>query len=78
MPTSLPIPSVLNAEAIPASQYSYKYNLGLLTFDYHAEFSTNFQPDTINNITAQNVNTAANYGLLDLDHHILLLSLIFS
>ena len=43
----------------------------------HAEFSTNLQADIINNISAQNVNTATNYGLLHFDHHILLLSLIF-
>ena len=37
----------------------------------------NLQVDTVTNISAQNVNTAPNYGLLYLDHHILLLLLIF-
>ena len=43
----------------------------------HAEFSTKLQADIINNISAQNVITAPNYGLLHLDHYILLLLLIF-
>jgi hypothetical protein len=73
--TSLPIPSVLSAEVVPAGQYSYKYSSYLLM--EHTEFSTNLQADIINNISAQNVNTGPNYGLLHLDHHISLLSLIF-
>ena len=44
----------------------------------HTEILTNFQPDAINNISAQNVNIAPNYGLLHLGYHILLLSLILS
>ena len=36
----------------------------------HAEFLTNLQGDTINNISAHNVNMAPNYGLLQLNHHI--------
>ena len=42
-----------------------------------AEFSTNLQADTINNFSAQNVNTAPNYGLLHLNLHISLLLFIF-
>ncbi|KIK00092.1 hypothetical protein K443DRAFT_679455, partial [Laccaria amethystina LaAM-08-1] len=45
LPTSLPIPSVLNAEAMPTDS------------------PTNFQPNTIHNISAQNVNTAPNFGV---------------
>ena len=33
LPTSLPIPSALNAEVMPPGQYSDKYNLGLLKCD---------------------------------------------
>jgi len=33
LPISLPIPSALNAEVMPASQYSYKYSSGLLKSD---------------------------------------------
>ena len=42
----------------------------------HAGFSTNLQADIVNNISAQNVNMAPNYGLLYLNHRILLFSLI--
>ena len=42
----------------------------------NAEVSTNLQADVVNNISAQNVNTAPNYGLLYLDHQIILFSLI--
>ena len=78
MSTSLPIPSVVIAEEMPSSQYPYKYSLGLLKSDGHTEFSINFQPDNINNISAQNVNAAPNYGLFNLGHHIILHSFIFS
>ena len=37
----------------------------------------NIQAEIITNISAQNVNTAPNYGLLYLDHHILWVLLIF-
>ncbi|KIJ95350.1 hypothetical protein K443DRAFT_683081, partial [Laccaria amethystina LaAM-08-1] len=47
LPTSLPIPSVLNAEVMPA------------------KLLTNFQSDAINSISAQNVNTAPNYGTIN-------------
>ncbi|KIJ99791.1 hypothetical protein K443DRAFT_80490, partial [Laccaria amethystina LaAM-08-1] len=43
---SLPIPSVLNAEVMPAGQYSHEYK-------------------TMNIISAQNVITGSNYGLLN-------------
>ena len=33
VPISLPIPFALNAEVMPASQYSYKYSSGLLKCD---------------------------------------------
>ena len=69
---SLPIPSALNAEVMPAGQYSYKYSLGCSNVTDHAEFSTNVQADIIHN-----VNTGPNYGLLCLNHYILFHSLIF-
>ena len=41
-----------------------------------AEFTTNLQAETINNISAQSVTTGHNYGLLHLDYCTLLLPLI--
>ena len=71
MPISLPVPSALNAEVMPAGQYSHKYSLACSNVTDHAEFSTNVQADIMHN-----VNTAPNYGLWHLYHHILLLLLI--
>ena len=68
MPTLIPF--VLDPEKIHASQYSYEYSCSNLT-----ECSGSLrksQAKTVNNISAQNVNTAPIYGLLHLDHHILL------
>ena len=76
MPISPPIPPALNAEAMPASQYSNKYSLGFFKLIDHTDFSTN-PAGIMNNISAENVNTGNNYGLLYLDHHILFHSLIF-
>ncbi|KIK00558.1 hypothetical protein K443DRAFT_7603 [Laccaria amethystina LaAM-08-1] len=50
LPISLPIPSALNIEVMPAN---------------YAEFSANLEADIINNISAQNVNTAPNYGTIN-------------
>ena len=76
LPTSLPITTALIAEVMPASHF-YRYSLGLNLTD-HADFSTNHQGEIINNISAGNVNTAPNFGLLHLYHHILLLHLYFN
>jgi len=72
LPISLPISSALNAEVMPASQYSYNIVQACSNVTDHADFSTSVQADIIHN-----VNPAPIYGLLHLDHHILLLLLIF-